>query len=244
MIAASPLLSTLLVAAPRSSPIVASNPAVASSCQNLLRSLFDGSVDAEAVASACAANIEWDDMTAKAPVTGPALVKELIADKFPDGSRLVIERISDGVQSGGFTWHREADDRPGAVGLRGTLYAELDDSGKIKYVREGCEPIVKPGQATEALLKAATSNMERPEKPPPTFTQQTPTTASGIVNYLWTEAYPKGAEPTEGVRLFADDIRYEDFNYPALVGAIILLVVATFATEWYSQRKDLARAWK
>ena len=36
----------------------------------------------------------------------------------------------------------------------------------------------------------------------------------------------------------------EDFNYPALVGAIILLVVATFATEWYSQRKDLARAWK
>ena len=36
----------------------------------------------------------------------------------------------------------------------------------------------------------------------------------------------------------------EDFNYPALVGAIILLVAATFATEWYSQRKDLARAWK
>ena len=36
----------------------------------------------------------------------------------------------------------------------------------------------------------------------------------------------------------------EDFNYVALVGAIILLAVATVGTEWYSTRKDLARAWK
>ena len=34
------------------------------------------------------------------------------------------------------------------------------------------------------------------------------------MRYLWEEAYPKGAEPTEALRLFADDIRYEDFNYP------------------------------
>ena len=152
-------------------------------------------------------------MTAKAPVTGPALVKELIVDKFPDGSRLVIERISDGVKSGGFTWHREADDRPGAVGLRGTLYAELDDSGKIKYVREGCEPIVKPGQATEALLKAATSNMERPEKPPYVY-------AADANHCLRHRQLPMDRGISERRRAyrrsapFADDIRYEDFNYP------------------------------
>jgi hypothetical protein len=105
----------------------------------------------------------------------------LIAAKFPEGSKLAIDRCSDGQKSGGFVWHREAADRPGQIGLRGTLYAELDDAGKLCYVQEGCEPIVKPGEATEALLKAATANMEKPEKPPPTFTQETPTTASGIV---------------------------------------------------------------
>ena len=63
------------------------------------------------------------------------------------------------------------------------------------------------------MLKAATANMEKPEKPPPTFTQETPTTASAIVKYLWNEAYPNGADPTEALRLFSPAIRYEDFNY-------------------------------
>ena len=48
----------------------------------------------------------------------------------------------------------------------------------------------------------------------PRYTQATPQTASSIVRYLWEEAYPQGAEPTEALRLFAEDIRYEDFNYP------------------------------
>ena len=55
--------------------------------------------------------------------------------------------------------------------------------------------------------------MDRPRKPPPTFTPATPTTASGIVRYLWEEAYPGGATPSEGLRLFSDAIEYEDFNY-------------------------------
>ena len=65
----------------------------------------------------------------------------------------------------------------------------------------------------QALLKAATANMDRPRKPPPTFTPSTPTTASGIVRYLWEEAYPGGATPSEGLRLFSDAIEYQDFNY-------------------------------
>ena len=36
----------------------------------------------------------------------------------------------------------------------------------------------------------------------------------------------------------------EDFNYVALVFAIIFLIVATWGSGWYSNRKDLARAWK
>ena len=104
-------------------------------------------------------------------------VRELIAEKYTAQTRLIIDRVSDGVRSGGFVWHREADDRPGQVGLRGTLYAELDDAGLIRYVREGCEPLLKPGEATEQLLKAATKDMERPPKPEPTFVQATPTSA-------------------------------------------------------------------
>jgi len=36
----------------------------------------------------------------------------------------------------------------------------------------------------------------------------------------------------------------EDFNYVALIGAIVLLTVATLGSGWYSTHKDLARAWK
>jgi len=36
----------------------------------------------------------------------------------------------------------------------------------------------------------------------------------------------------------------EDFNYVALIFAIVFLTVATFGSGWYSNRKDLARAWK
>ena len=183
-----------------------------SSCVSLLPELFDGVVDPDKVVAACSEAIEWDDVSAKAPAVDRSAVRELLAEKFPPGSKLKIDRIADGVSSSGFTWTREAitaDGSPSQRGLRGTLFAELDEQGQLKYVREGCEPILKPGAATEALLKAATKNMERPPKPPPTFTAATPTTASGIVKYLWQEAYPNGAEPTEALRLFSDAITYE-----------------------------------
>ena len=190
----------------------------ATDCSALLRSLFDGAVDADAVASRCSASVEWDDLAAAAPAIGPDAVRELMAAKYPPGSLIVIDRCSDGRRSGGFTWHREEatiDGSPSEPGLRGTLFAALDDDGLIAYVREACEPILKPGEATEALLKAVTQNMEAAEpKPPPTYTQQTPTTASELASYLWRDAYPGGASPAEALRLFADDIVYEDFNYP------------------------------
>ena len=201
---------TLPGAMPRAPPVSLS-AAAATSCEALLRSTFEGIVDADAVASACASDVEWDDMSAGGPVSGPAAVRSLIAAKYPRGTRLVLDRVSDGRTSGGFVFHREAEDRPGAVGLRGTLFAELDavrhtppsavplsspaaasartasrstaalaastsplppsppatrprhvgdtsatgQAGLLRYVREGCEPIIKPGEATEALLGAA-----------------------------------------------------------------------------------------
>ena len=212
----SPALSLLR---PRSASVTMEAAAPAGTgCESLLRKLFDGVVDPEAVAAACATSVEWDDLSAPAPLVGRDAVRASLVSKFPRGSKLVLERLADGQRSGGFTWHREAvtenGSPPSAIGLRGTLFAELDADGQICYVREGCEPILKPGEATEALLKAATQNAERPEKSPPTFTQRTPTGAAAIARYLWEEAYTGGAEPTEALRLFADDIVYEDFNYP------------------------------
>ena len=36
----------------------------------------------------------------------------------------------------------------------------------------------------------------------------------------------------------------EDFNYVALIGSIVFLVAASFASQWAITRRDLNRAWK
>jgi len=145
----------------------------------------------------------------------------MLTAKWPPTARLVLEKVSDGTTSGGFTWHRtratdaaEGDEGGREViGLRGTIFIELDPkSGQISYVREGAEPLFKAGAATEALLKAVTALASKPVRQP-TYTPRSPTTASAIVDYLWREAYPNGADPTTALGLFADSIRYEDFNY-------------------------------
>lgn len=74
-------------------------------------------------------------------------------------------------------------------------------------MREGSEPIFKPGEAIEALLNTATQIAGKPPRPTPTFTPATPTTAAEIVQYLWQEAYPGGASPSEALRFFDAAIR-------------------------------------
>jgi len=175
-----------------------------------LRGLFDGEIDPDVVAAGCSEDVVWNDMSRSGTVKGRDAVRDLLAAKFPKGSGLKIERISDGHFSGGFTWSREAD---GFKGLRGTLYAEFDQTGKITYIQEGCEPLFKPGEATEKFLKAVTSFVDKPEREP-NYIPASPKSASDIVNYLWEEAYPGGAGPEAALKLFADDIVYEDFNYP------------------------------
>lgn len=182
-------------------------------CDALLEATFGGDTfDPAAVAAFCAPDVVWEDMSASKPFSGPDEVSAALAAKFPSGSRLAIERLADGARTSGFTWHREVADK-GGEGLRGTLYAEMDADGRLSYVREGCEPLFKPGEAIETLLKTVTKNIKRDENEP-TYTRRTPKTAAGVVDYLWREAYPGGAKPTEALRLFSEDIIYEDFNYP------------------------------
>ena len=139
-----PSLPTRQCGAPRAPPVSLS-AAAATSCEALLRSTFEGIVDADAVASACASDVEWDDMSAGGPVSGPAAVRSLIAAKYPRGTRLVLDRVSDGRTSGGFVFHREAEDRPGAVGLRGTLFAELD---AVRHTPPSAVPLSSPAAAS------------------------------------------------------------------------------------------------
>ncbi len=140
-------------------------------------------------------------------------MRDYLRQKWPQYATRVVERITDGDTSAGCTWHREDTRNPGAVGLRGTLLVELDDAGAVQYVCDGCEPLFKPGPAIEALLKAATASQASAEQPAPTYAPRVPQGARDAVDYLWTEAYPGGASISEALKLFSDDIRYEDFNY-------------------------------
>ena len=166
-------------------------------------------VDADAVAALCASYAQYEDL-ASDTFTGPGQIAKYFEEKYPEGTRVVCDRIAGDAVSGGFTWHRE--DANGKEGLRGTTFVKFED-GKLVYAREGSEPILKPGEATEALLKAATANIEKEDKVP-TYEPRSPKGAYNIADYLWNEAYPKGATPAVALELFAEDIRYEDFNYP------------------------------
>uniref|UniRef100_A0A7S0J5P6 SnoaL-like domain-containing protein n=1 Tax=Calcidiscus leptoporus TaxID=127549 RepID=A0A7S0J5P6_9EUKA len=166
-----------------------------------------------AVAAACAPDVQWQDMDREQAVRGPEAVRELLVAKFPPGSRLAVERLSDGAKSGGFTWHREVEGVEGS-GLRGITYVELNEIGQIAYVQEGAEPLFKLDKLLEALLLAVNANQkDATEKPAVMYERQTPTSAEGIVRYLWEVAYPGGATPSEALGFFSDDIVYEDFNY-------------------------------
>ena len=187
---------------------------------NIIKEVFgSGTVDATVVASACSHDVEYYDLCLKTPLVGPEAVKSHLEKKFPPETRFLVSKIADGKESSGFTWMYQGDlyaEEPGK-GLRGTTYLEIDAStGKIIYIKEACEPLFKPGSATADLLKAITADaakeLELNGKPDPTYVEATPSAASDVVEYLWKEAYPKGAETSEALRLFADNIVYEDFS--------------------------------
>ncbi|KAJ8598707.1 hypothetical protein CTAYLR_010734 [Chrysophaeum taylorii] len=170
-------------------------------------------IDSGAIAAACSEAVVWEDIASRT-YQGRAAVAEMLNAKFPRCSRLAVERVAGNATTGGFTWRREAVGDATVYGLRGTTYVRLDEDNNIAYVREGSEPLFKAGPITEAVLKAATANVDR-DTTPPTYTARTPTTAQDLVEYLWREAYPNGAKPDVALDLFAADVVYEDFNYDA-----------------------------
>ena len=125
-------------------------------CDDLLRTLFaDGqAVDASRVASACSDSVTWVDMGLPEPLVGPSAVESHLRQTYPSGTKLVVTGIADGERSSGMAWHREADDVPDAIGLRGVTYVELDEAGeKIAYVQEGYESIFKLDKLLELVFK-------------------------------------------------------------------------------------------
>lgn len=124
--------------------------------------------------------------------------------------KLVLDRVSDGNRSCGFTWHLEEEGIAG-VGIRGTTFISLNEDGRIVYLREICEPLFKPGDQTVQLLKAMSGNNAATFDKTP-LQLRTPKGAGDVCRYLWEEIQGK-ASTDEIVTLFAEDVVYEDFNY-------------------------------
>ena len=181
-----------------------------------------GAWDAGRVAAACAPDVVWEDMSLEEPLRGSqAVYAHLVAAQAEDernGATIAIERIADGERASGFTFHRAREGVSGR-GLRGTLYLEVDDQGRIQYVRVGVEPLFKPGEATAKLLKAIAEKQAgdggtADARPAGALERRTPTACSDVVRYLWCDVQGSGASVVdESVRFFSDGVRYEDFNY-------------------------------
>lgn len=154
-----------------------------------------GANDINRIASACSADVVWEDMRLKKPVQGKNAVYKLLTSQFPRGTTMSVDKVGDGSNSTGFTWTRECS---GKLGLRGTTYVRLNDEGKIECVKELAEPLYKPGDMMLKLLQAATKNVPRPEKNP-SYVEETPTSCTEIVDCIWNRAYPLDAPVDEAI---------------------------------------------
>ena len=209
------------------SPFTTLLPSRTLTCSTLLRRLFvepETSFSPAAVAAACSEDVEWVDMDLTEPVRGREAVERHLRAKWPLGSLLKVERLSDGASSGGFTWHREADGVSGS-GLRGVTYFELNGEGELAYVQEGSEPLFKLDTILEAFLTAANANRQDEAKPPRSYERQTPTTASGIARYLWEvrRAAPRATATAASSHHPAPALSLECARHRALVLVLVLV---------------------
>eukprot|EP00913_Durusdinium_trenchii_P000206 g188.t1 len=158
-----------------------------------------------AVASDCV----YEDLYYAEPAKGKQAVVELIRQKLlPPKSHLVIDSLSDGSSSCGFTWHIEEDGV--GIGHRGLCFVRLNSAGEVAYVRDLGEPLFKAGELTEKLLEALTKDQPLPERPVLSGPPQTPRMAGSIVKYLYGDVQKSGGD---AVRFYAEDVVYEDMNY-------------------------------
>jgi hypothetical protein len=167
------------------------------------------------IASRCAIDCVWEDLRESESCVGPDAIltklRKRVSDT-PQGQRIVIDSVADGMIGAGYNWHLESDTAVGKNGLRGTTFIELNAQGQIAFVREGVEPLFKPGGQTAELLRKVTEKAAA-TLPPSTvqFTKRNPATATEMIHYLWLEV--NGKDKEEALRLFDDDIVYEDLNF-------------------------------
>ena len=187
--------------------------------QELVKSLvvdekcFSTEDGAKAFGEACSVNIVYEDCFEPQPVVGKTPVTRHMLDKVAarkGQGELRVDMVSDGNEACGFAWTWTSGNEEG---LRGTTFVGLNDQGKIEYVREIPEPLLKPGDLTLELLKTVTAGAE--PTPKKEYEPQTPNTACGVVDYLFNTV--QGSSVDESMRMFDDTIVYRDFNYPELL---------------------------
>lgn len=213
-----PVLSDSVVI-DKSIPAVVKRSSVASDLiVKLFPQLYDKDTGLDNLLDNMSDEVVWEDLTESAPIIDKTNVTKKLSKLVlaaPKGTKMIIDRVGDGDRSSGFAWHMEVDGVDG-IGIRGTIYIELDDNNKIAYVCEGIEPLYKPGDSTSKLLKAVTeANLKKnPEllPPPRTYQMRKPVNANDMVNYMWKEGM--GSDQEDTLSQFADSIVYEDYNFP------------------------------
>eukprot|EP00548_Thalassiothrix_antarctica_P001019 CAMPEP_0194132196 /NCGR_PEP_ID=MMETSP0152-20130528/2726_1 /TAXON_ID=1049557 /ORGANISM="Thalassiothrix antarctica, Strain L6-D1" /LENGTH=339 /DNA_ID=CAMNT_0038827161 /DNA_START=63 /DNA_END=1082 /DNA_ORIENTATION=- len=158
---------------------------------------------------ACAPNIVYEDCYEPQPIVGSADVGKHLLGKIEQRQgkgKFRLDKISDGKIACGFAWTWTCGEEEG---LRGTTFVELNEDGKISYVREIPEPIFKPGNLTLDLLKAVTAGAEEQILPP--YETKTPTDANDIVKYLFNDVQGRSADLV--MDFFDERIQYRDFNF-------------------------------
>jgi len=98
----------------------------------------------------------YEDLIYKDPFVGKPAVEAFLRkckDLAPPDFVFVLDKYSDGAKACGFTWHVELQTRPEAGQFaNGASFYELNDEGKICYVRDVVEPPLKTG---DLLLRFA-----------------------------------------------------------------------------------------
>jgi hypothetical protein len=114
-------------------------------------------------------DVIYEDMIYSEPFRGKAQVTSFLIntkEKAPEDFVFVLDKCSDGVKSCGFTWHIELKTRPDAGRFaNGCSFYELNDDGKICYVRDIPEPPLKIGSFGLVLANLAAKAIK--STPPP-----------------------------------------------------------------------------
>jgi len=171
---------------------------------------FESITGAQAFANACDLNVVFEDRFEPQPIVGRSAVLDHLQKKIHERRKVRIDKISDGDAACGFAWTWVSNDEEG---LRGTTFVELNSNGEIQYVQEIPEPIFKPGDLTQKLLKTLTADSEwKPFQP---YEKKTPTKACDLAKYLFSDL--QAADPAQSLdefmRFVDKDIMYRDFNY-------------------------------